>query len=74
MPKIRRKSIENDFLLIFFLHAERGCRSIIYFNDFATPSFFAPFGGSGIRIAEVKYCGEIFPILVIDVNRNLVYD
>ena len=38
MPKIRRKSIENDFLLIFFLHAERGCRSIIYFNDFATPS------------------------------------
>ena len=39
MPKIRRKSIENDFLLIFFLHAERGCRSIIYFNDFATPSF-----------------------------------
>ena len=41
MPKIRRKSIENDFLLIFFLHAERGCRSIIYFNDFATPSFFA---------------------------------
>ena len=41
MPKIRRKSIENDFLLIFFLHAERGCRSIIYFNDFATPSFLA---------------------------------
>ena len=39
MPKIRRKSIENDFLLIFFLHAERGCRSIIYFNDFATPLF-----------------------------------
>ena len=37
-------------------------------------NFFAPFGGSGIRIAEVKYCGEIFPILVIDVNRNLVYD
>lgn len=40
MPKIRRKSIENDFLLIFFLHAERGCRSIIYFNDFATPSVY----------------------------------
>ena len=37
-------------------------------------NFFAPFGGSGIRIAEVKYCGKIFPILVIDVNRNLVYD
>ena len=53
MPKIRRKSIENDFLLIFFLHAERGCRSIIYFNDFATPSFYK---GNQMRnlFAEIK--------------------
>ena len=41
MPKIRRKSIENDFLLIFFYIQSKGAaQSSIFANDFATASLF----------------------------------
>ena len=67
MPKIRRKSIENDFLLIFFLHAERGCRSIIYFNDFATPSCFIYLISMAKQKAAAQYTAAFY-VLILSYN------